>query len=148
MLKYEKEREKAAFKQMTTKEKLGHIRQYYTVHIIVALVALFVLGWCLNRFVFNPPKNPSLAICTVSDGYMNTDTSNVEAYLNALFPMLKTDRSDIQITPISLYADGEGTEYYTGQKLMALVAANSIDIFIGNTEVLADLAKKNIVLRG
>ena len=45
MLKHEKEQEKAAFKQMTFKEKRQHIWEYYRMEIIWGVIGLIFVGW-------------------------------------------------------------------------------------------------------
>lgn len=45
------------FKEMTFNEKREHIWEYYKVHIIATVIALFVIGSMLNLYVFNPPPD-------------------------------------------------------------------------------------------
>ena len=42
MLKYEKEKEKAAFKKMTFREKLTHINNYYRLPIVIGTIAKLI----------------------------------------------------------------------------------------------------------
>lgn len=45
------------FKEMSFNEKREHIWEYYKVHIIATVIALFFLGSMLNLYVFNPPPD-------------------------------------------------------------------------------------------
>ena len=82
VLKYEKEKEKKAFKAMTFREKLTHIRNYYMLHIVATIIVIAIAAWALNYYVINPPKTASLSIITMSDAGLNLDTTAFQQLLN------------------------------------------------------------------
>lgn len=146
MLKYEKEKEKKAFKAMTFREKMTHIRNYYMLQIIATIVILAIGGWALNRFVINPPKKASLSIINMSDRTVNLDPGEFQAMLNEQLPELCTDREEIQVMSMAMIEDDYQSAYYNSQKVMALVASQSVDIIIGSEELLTGYAKGDYFL--
>ncbi|NMA83464.1 MAG: hypothetical protein GX962_06330, partial [Epulopiscium sp.] len=57
-----KERKKSPLKNMTFKEKVDHIWEYYRIHILVSAMVLFFVGSMLNHLVFNPPKDAGIYV--------------------------------------------------------------------------------------
>lgn len=143
MLKYEKEKEKKAFKQMSFKEKLGHIKEYYTWYIVSAVLVIAIGLWALDWYVLNPPKDASLSIVTMSDIGVNTNPEEMELQLNELFPEMCTERTEIQMMGLNMIDDENQTGYYNSQKLMALVSAKEVDIMIGNVELMEAYAESD-----
>ena len=141
MLKYEKEKEKAAFKKMTFREKLTHINNYYRLPIVIGIIAILIGAWALDHYVIHPPKKPSLAIVTASSENVNLETEEFQQKLNELLPELCTDRQEIQVSAMIMKDDEYQTAYYNAQKFMALVAAKSIDVVIGNEDVMKQYAE-------
>lgn len=141
MLKYEKEKEKAAFKAMKFREKLTHINNYYRLPIFAGIIILLVGAWALNYYVINPPKTASLSIVNMSDGVLNIENTEFAQKLNELLPELCTERQEIQVMAMVMRDDEYQTAYYNSQKFMAMVAAQSVDIIIGNEDVIEQYAQ-------
>jgi len=49
-------------KGMTLAEKIGYIRDYYTLHIIAGIVAIAIVIGGLNHYIFNPPPQTFLNV--------------------------------------------------------------------------------------
>ncbi len=45
------------YDDLSRKEKVEHIWEYYKVHFIGGLIGLFMLAWILNHYVINPPAD-------------------------------------------------------------------------------------------
>ena len=140
MLKYEKEKEKKAFKAMTFREKMTHIRNYYMLHIVAIIIIIAIAAWALNYYVINPPKTASLSIITMSDAGLNLDTTEFQQLLNEQLPELCTERQEVQVQAMSMINDDYQTGYYNSQKLVALVASQSVDLLIGPLELMESYA--------
>ena len=147
MLKYEKEKEKKAFKKMPFKEKLGHIKEYYTWYIVAAICVIAIGLWALDWYVLNPPKDASLSIITMSDVSVNPDPTEFELKLNELFPQMCTETEEVQVMGLNMMDDENQTGYYNSQKLMALVAAQDVDIMIGNVDLMEAYAESDYFYR-
>ena len=91
MLKYEKEKEKAAFKKMTFKEKAGHIVMYYRYHILIGIAVIAILAWALNHYIINPPKKSSLTLLFHTSVMDSDKVPDVQQALNEAFPELCTE---------------------------------------------------------
>lgn len=140
VLKYEKEKEKKAFKAMTFREKMTHIRNYYMLHIVAIIIVIAIAAWALNYYVINPPKTASLSIITMSDAGLNLDTTEFQQLLNEQLPELCTERQEVQVQAMSMINDDYQTGYYNSQKLVALVASQSVDLLIGPLELMESYA--------
>ncbi|MBQ7064086.1 MAG: hypothetical protein IJM90_04265 [Firmicutes bacterium] len=148
MLKYEKDREKAAFKQMSFSEKLAHIWIYYKLYIIGGIIALFVLGWAVDHYIIHPPKKPSISVACLSDtGLLTYETDEMEARLGEALPDLVTDKTEPMVYCMAMVNDDAQTGYYNTQKMIALVASKSIDMIIGGKDLVMEYAESDYFLR-
>lgn len=132
MLKYEKEKEKAAFRKMSFREKRQHIWEYYRTEIIWGIIGLLCVCWLLNHYILNPPKDPSLNITFNSLQVDRDSFAPLEEQLKENFPELYTDREEIQIISVMSGVSDAEQEYAATMKLLAMMAANEIDVFIGD----------------
>lgn len=137
MLKYEKEKEKAAFKDMSFKKKCEHIWEYYRLEIIWGTIGLLFIAWILNHYIINPPKDPSLNITFHSYEVDTHSLDPLEEQLREAFPEMYTSDTEIQLYTNSSGLDDQDTEYASVMKMMALMASESIDIVIGDYDEMA-----------
>lgn len=144
MLKYEKEKEKAAFKKMTFKEKAGHIVMYYRYHILIGIAVIAILAWALNHYIINPPKKSSLTLLFHTSVMDSDKVPDVQQALNEAFPELCTEDKEIQITTLGTASGGDPqVEYATVMKAMAMVSAKELDLIIADRETgLDDVASE------
>ena len=70
---------------LTFRQKLGYIRDYYTLHIVAGLVLFAVVGWGINHFIINPPPatfiNVSFYGVSLPRGFTETIRSDLEENL-------------------------------------------------------------------
>ena len=143
MLKYEKDKEKQAFKEMTFKLKLAHIWEYYRLPIGICIVCAFFLGWCLNHYIINPPKNVSVNI-TIHTYVVDQDAvEEVEEELAAEESLsdLYTDTTEIELLTVMMGLDDTTSSYSedayaAAMKMLTLMASNSIDLIVGDETAL------------
>ena len=140
MLDYEKAKEKAAFKEMDLRHKREHIWEYYRLPIVLTIVGLFLLGWALNHYVINPPKKASVNL-TFHSYIIDMDSfEQLEGPLKEAFPELYTDRTEIELISNTVGLDSSGNaegEYASVMKMMAMITAKSVDLVIGDYDVLS-----------
>ena len=135
LLKYEKEKEKAAFKKMTFKEKAGHIVMYYRYHIMIGIAVIAILAWALNHYVINPPKKSSLTLLFHTSIMDSDKVDDAQTALNEAFPELCTEDKEIQITTLATATGGDPqVEYATVMKAMAMVSAKELDLIVADKE--------------
>ena len=148
MLKYEKDKEKAAFKEMTFKQKVEHIREYYTLHIIIGLVVAYLLGWGLNHYIINPPKKPTVNVTFHSYEVSQDAMKELEAELPEVFPEYYSKKYEIQTDSIpTSYDMGEmGINAPSVTKLVANIESRSIDLMIGDMTCLGSDAYNSYLM--
>jgi ABC-type glycerol-3-phosphate transport system substrate-binding protein len=96
------------------------------------VIGLFVVYWLLNHYVLNPPKDPSVNITINS---LQIDTRGVEEWKTQLkedFPQYYTDKTEIQVISNMSGLDDPEQEYASTMKMIAMMAANEVDIFVGD----------------
>lgn len=136
MLDYEKEKEKKAFKEMTWAQKREHIKEYYRMPILLGLVGLFILGWCLNHYVINPPKKPSVNITFHSIEIDGVAAVQLGKSLKEPFPELFDKKHEVEVITNQVGLDSMGNgedEYASAMKMLAMMTAKSIDLVIGDS---------------
>lgn len=47
--------ERKKIKELTFKQKIEYIKNYYSFHIIGSIIFIAIVGWALNHYIFNPP---------------------------------------------------------------------------------------------
>ena len=132
----EKAAKKAAFRAMPTAKKLEHIFTYYKWPILLALIALFILGTTLRRTLTQ--KEPVLYLALVNVGV----GSEMENSLNDGF--LRYTGADRKRQEVYLYRDlylSENADtlnheyaYASRMKLMGSIQTQKLDIAIMNRE--------------
>ncbi len=143
MLDYEKEKEKKAFRAMTWREKYEHIKEYYRMPIILGLVGIFMLGWILNHYIFNPPKKTSLNVTFHSFQVESDLAEDLKYQLNTVFPEFVDSRHEAEVLTLSVGLDLVGGGGYSEQsyavamKLLALLETKDMDLIVGNPACMA-----------
>lgn len=54
------------YKDLSRKEKFDHIWEYYKIHILVSIFALYLIFSGLNHYIFNPPPETELDVSIFS----------------------------------------------------------------------------------
>jgi len=119
---------KDKWRMLTTRQKIGFIRDYYTIHIVAALLTLAAVGWALNHYVINPPPRTFINISF----YGGLVPENMRAELatnltNSLVP----DGENYTVMVDNFFVIGDPQfDMAMTQRMMAMVAASEIDIII------------------
>lgn len=143
MQPYEKEHEKEVFKGLSFKDKLDHIWTYYKMPIIIGAIALFVLGWCINRFILNPPPVNDGVVIVYSSFDDSVALKELRTDINEHFAPSLADNHDIAIQSLTNY--GDNIIYYEQQKvnlekIVAMIAAKELDILISSESMVNTFA--------
>ncbi|WP_105619892.1 hypothetical protein [Vallitalea okinawensis] len=143
MLKYEKDMEKEKFNDMDTRSKIQHIGEYYKWHIIGTIIGGLILFSLLNLYIFNPPATPSAQI-VVAGAYVDQEaTTAYELELREALPQMVTEEEEIMVLPMFFGSGPSDPSFMAAtQKLMAMTAANEIDILIGDEENMKRYAER------
>jgi len=116
------------FKSLTLRQKIGYIRDYYTIHIIVAIVAVAAVGWTLNHYIFNPPPRTFINISFygqfVSEGLRITLAENLT---NSL---VEEDANYIVVVENFFTSGDMQFDMAMSQRMVAMASARELDILI------------------
>jgi len=125
----------AKLREMTFKEKLEYIWEYYKIHIIVVCVLLFLIGGMLNTRFFNPPPDTALFI-SWNSGYATMEQFDLlQDVLEEL--VLEGERhEEIMISHVIINDADPAMSIASMQRLVAMIAAGEIDILILDSELL------------
>jgi len=134
----------AKLREMSFKEKLDHIWEYYKFFIIGLVIFLIILGSLINAWFINPQPQTALFISWNSGFAMDvqlTELSNklterlVEETANetVVVSMMLTDTNDPTLNMAST------------QRLVAMLAAGEIDVFILDSMQLDEFASTGFI---
>lgn len=105
-------------------KKLSNFFHYYKIHIIVAIIAVIVLGTTIRGCVTR--VDPDFYLTFIGDMYV-TDTEQVGSNIKSNLPDIKAPQVDL----IALSEKDNGEQAYAMQmKAMAMMAAGDMDLII------------------
>jgi len=116
-------------KGMTLAEKIGYIRDYYTLHIIAGVVAIAIIVWGLNHYILNPPPQTFLNVSFFGQ-FVPEDLRNT--FAENLAESLINPNENYRVLVDIFFATGINPEFDMAmtQRMVAMVAAAEIDVFI------------------
>jgi len=125
--------EKKKLKEMTLKEKIEYIWEYYKIHIISAVIVIFIAGSIING-ILNPPV-PAYAGVAFYETYLGEDfEAEFTATLNGA---LVEDTSIETVYAHFLLSGGDpSVEMALSQKLMAMLVSHELDVIVIETEMI------------
>ena len=139
--------EYSKLKDMSTKEKVEYVWEYYKIHIIAFVFACVIIGNILNTLWFNPQKEMFLQI-TFYDGFIDSDTlDSFSAHLEEAL-MTPEERETMRVTGVDLMINsGEPQVEMAGrQRFIVMMAAREIDLLVISQEELVTLAPEGLLL--
>lgn len=121
---------KVDLKEMSAKQRIGYIWDYYKWHIIGSVLAVCIVGSVLHHFITY--RNPLLNVIMI-----NADSSSVQP--DSFREFQEVYGYDLTDSPVSAstfyFPDGDSafaSSYMDYQALTAIIAAGNQDIFLGN----------------
>ena len=146
MIQSDREKAKEAYKTLQGKEKLEYIWNYYKWAIIGGFLALLFIAWSINHYIINPPKKDSLAIGAVSSRYLDLMNEELPNTLNLMLPTLSDKRNQITVYDLLMTNDADQNSYYNGQRMVMMIAAESLDVLIGDEEIMKAIGQGGYLL--
>lgn len=132
--------EKKKFKDMNFKGKAQYIWDYYRVPIIVVAGILFLSIFIIKDIISNN-RETYLNACMINTNYIyDTETTLINDYIN--YAGVDTDAMQLNID-YSMKIDLEGGDQMSlayQQKIMALFAANELDLMIADNNLIDSYA--------
>jgi len=122
-------------REMSFKNKLDHIWEYYKFHIVAFFVILFVLLSLLNIWVFN--KKPETVLFVSWNAGFATDEQEDSLREFLAEQLIDEGAHEEVIVSQFFFGNDDPTVDMAGfQRTAAMIAAGMIDFFVVNTELL------------
>lgn len=141
-----KKSNKAKFKELTRKEKVEYIWEYYKLHIFAGIFVLIVIGSFLNIWVFNPPPKSAVSVNFVGSSVFADNTEPLEKELN---PIIVTEEMGNKKVFINTYIFGmkdPQMQMATQTKFIANISARELDVLILDKEQFDSLVLQGSML--
>lgn len=141
-----KKTNKAKFKELTRKEKVEYIWEYYKLHIFAGIFVLIVIGSFLNIWVFNPPPKSAVSVNFVGSSIFADNTDPLEKELN---PIIVTEEMGNKKVFINTYIFGmkdPQMQMATQTKFIANISARELDVLILDNEQFDSLVLQGSML--
>jgi len=134
----------AKLRKMDFKTKMEYIWEYYKLLLIGLVIFLIIIGGLINTWFINPPPDTALFISWNSGFIFDEHIDELTNILNSRL-IEEKENSTVVISPM-LFGDGDPTlEIANSQRLVAMVAAGQIDIFILDSAMLKDYARNGFI---
>lgn len=132
-------------KEMSLKEKLDYIWEYYHYHIIIIAVVLAITFSLLNSLVFNPMKQIYLGIAFYGPYVVEESLDEMDVTLT---DYLVDNKEDYKVYISDFYLDESNPNYLSVaiQKFYAMCSAQEIDIFIALKDQFIQIANQDFLL--
>jgi len=131
-------------REMSFRNKLEYIWEYYKVHIIAVLIVLFVFGSLINTWFINPTPDTALFISWNAGFVFDEQLTDLsEAIREQIVP--ETAKETVDINRIFLNDADPQIVMASMSQLVAMVAAGVIDVFILDSELLEDYSRTTFI---
>ena len=136
-IKEEAAKERDKLKQMTVKDRLWYIWEYYKFHIAGILVILCLFGVVCNS-LYRQSFTTRLSFCVIND--KTGDTSHFDQLEAGLRQALDCGKKDLIEINSGMYASYDDSvsqfSYATMAKISALVAGKDLDVMIADQDTI------------
>jgi len=135
--------EKKKLKEMTLKEKIGYIWEYYRMHIIGAVIVVIVAGSIING-IMNPPV-PAYAGVAFYEIYLG---ENFEDILSRMMNEALVEDTELEQVYVHSFLSGgdPSAEMALAQKLMAMLVVNELDLIVAELEMIENFITEDIFM--
>ena len=129
--------EKKKLSEMTLKEKIEYIWEYYKLHIIGGILVIFVAGSIING-ILHPPLPPYIGV-GFYEIYLGEDfdAEFARAVSDALG--VETER-ELEYPHFFISGEDPSAQMVIAQKLMAMLSTNELDLLITDNEAFYGFA--------
>ena len=127
----------AKLREMSFKEKLEHIWEYYKFFIFGLVIILVISGSLINSLLINPQPQTALHISWNSGFIMHEQLTGLSDVLTAR--LIDEAKNETIVVSLSLTsADDPSIEMANQQRLIAMLAAGELDVFIVDEALLEE----------
>ncbi|GKX31997.1 hypothetical protein SH1V18_44770 [Vallitalea longa] len=141
-----KKTNKQKFQELSRKEKVDYIWEYYKLHIIGGIIVIGIIASFLNIWVFNPPPKPAVSVNFMSTNIMTNVTEELEKELDDLIVTEEMGNKKVFVNTFVLGSPDPQMEMATQTKFAASVQAQELDVMIMDKDKFEELAKQGNML--
>jgi hypothetical protein len=120
----------AKLKEMTFKKKVEYIWEYYKLHIIGLIIILGIIGSLMNTWFFNPNPDSALFVAWSSGFTLHEQLDDLKDVLEERIVDENVNEEVVVSMFVGANSDDASMMMAYTQRLMAMVAAGAIDVFI------------------
>jgi len=135
----------AKLREMSFKEKLEHIWEYYKFIILGLVIFLVIIGSLINAWFINPQPKTALFL-SWNTGYVLHE--QLDELSEALTKRMvdEKDNEVVSVTQILTSTDDPTINMASQQRMIAMVAAGEIDVFILDSTMLVEYASNGLIV--
>jgi len=136
--------ERAKLRKLPFKRKVGYIWDYYKIQIIIAAALLLGIGGLINAIFINPRPDTVLFISWNASFLMQEQMDDLRDIMNER--IIETGKNEM--VEITLILDSEQDPMVSManiQRLIAMMAAGVIDIFVLDAETLKEYSNDSFL---
>jgi len=132
-------------REMSFKEKVEHIWEYYKFILLGLVVFLIIIGSLINAWLINPQPKTALLI-SWNTGYVLHE--QLDELSEALTKQLVDEKENevVSTTQILTSTDDPTINMASQQRMIAMVAAGEIDVFILDSKMLVEYAGNGLIV--
>ena len=132
-------------REMSFKEKLEHIWEYYKFYLLGLVIFLVVIGSLINAWLINPQPKTALFL-SWNAGFILYE--QLDELSEALTKRLVDEKeNEVVSTTQMLTSTGDPTiNMASQQRMIAMVAAGEIDVFILDSTMLVEYASNGLIV--
>ncbi|MCT4687801.1 hypothetical protein [Vallitalea sp.] len=129
-----KKSNKAKFKELTRKEKVEYIWEYYKIHIFASILVMIIVGSFLNIWVFNPPPKSAVSVNFVGSSIVSDNTESLEKELNPIIVTEEMGNKKVFFNTFVYGIENPQIQMATQTKFVANISARELDVLILDKE--------------
>jgi len=137
--------ERAKLKDMSFREKIVYIKEYYFWQILFGSIALAVAIWALNFYVLNPPPQLGLGVAFYGSPVTIELLERVEGSLNEA---IMQDASRYNVVASNFFQLSGDPEFTLAmiQQFAALITARQIDVMIVHPDTASEILAQGFAM--
>jgi len=129
----------AKLREMNFKSKMEYIWEYYKFLLIGLVIFLILIGSLINSFFINPQPQTALHISWNAGFVLHEQLDEMADELTAR--LIDKDKNEAVLATLSMTStDDPSMDMANQQRLVAMLAAGEIDVFIVDREQLVEYA--------
>ena len=131
-------------REMSFKEKLEHIWEYYKFYLIGLVIILVIIGSLINAWFINPQPKTALLL-SWNTGFVSHEQLSelAEALTQRLVD--EKEKEVVSATLMLTSTDDPTINMASQQRMIAMVAAGEIDVFILDSTMLVEYAGNGLI---